>query len=1157
MTSSDARTAPAGCSNHIVNPSALEPLFKPYEEPCRYRVKADKEGDPAKIINNRRPSNIPIADNLRLFVKRWREGDYPGASDTTREILHYWFGEEHLLETAAGERIPFQYYFCQREAIETFIYLYEVRGLRTLSSITAEFLDKNAYSENNEAAYNAALGVHPEDDRWSKYAFKMATGSGKTKVMSMAIVWSYFHSLWEEGSSLAQDFLVIAPNITVFERLKEDFGDGKIFETDPLIPEAWKGDWNVSVVLQDEASGAATGGRIYLTNIHRLYDTSKRKNKNQVETHDWLGPAVSKARALDTGEALRERVTSHRRMMVLNDEAHHLWDPDSAWNDAIEYVHQTIQERTGGGIVSQLDFSATPKDNHGRIFQHVICDTPLGEAVDGGIVKIPVIGRGEGLVEHPSANAAEKYQQHLMIGYKRWQLSKEEWEKSGKKPLLFIMAEDTVAADQIAQILDTDPLYSDLNKRTINLHTRLKGKIVWEGGKKKGIPVFKPNETGAITEEDLRELRKLSRELDLGTSPYSCIVSVLMLREGWDVRNVTTIVPLRPYTAKAQILPEQTLGRGLRRMTYPGGPSEILTVVEHPVFVSLYEEELGKEGVYPTVVDVDKVPTITVSIFPDGEHKDLTELDMVIPAISPAYTRIPKIDGLTVEDVKARFSSLTPLKLREESSAGEVHYEGRTLVTNEIVEQMTIKMPLLESGVGAISFYRSELEHIAGLHGLHPTLAPLLEIFLTEMLFGERVSLFDQRLINRLGNTDVREHVRAVFVPLLLSKSTVKLEERALGTSKSVVQWRPYQASHSEKHPAIEAPNTAFNLVPCSNAFEVDMARFLARAPDVAAFCKNAGAEAVRIDYQNHTGRLAHYTPDFLIRKTNGDYVMLETKGRVDIDVPLKIRAAVAWCEAASGSGIRWDYLYVPEDVFGKADDNHLDALFPLCEPATQNLIRERIEAPLSLEKGNLERLTVDEFILEKDLDRLPPKPRKCVQESIALFNFLEKKDGVSYAPVFTPLLGAIDDAAKTFVMATLKPSVPDDPQRRQMFFEPDLTVLRPKDESFHRRQAINLRKTLVENDGFMPMGLLKWCLEYAKNPKVPPGGVFIAVKTRFEDLAKTELLDTVGKIYSFRNEYIAHQEKDLDDKDEAKQVLKDWIKGLDLILGAEPTAQS
>jgi type III restriction enzyme len=743
-----------------------------------------------------------------------------------------------------------------------------------------------------------------------------------------------------------------------------------------------------------------------------------------------------------------------------------------------------------------------------------------------------------------------------MIGYRRWQLSKQEWEKSGKKPLLFIMAEDTMAADEIARSLNGSDLYPDLKNRTLNLHTRLKGKIKWVGGKKKGTPVFEPNET-AITDEDLSELRKLSRELDLGTSPYSCIVSVLMLREGWDVRNVTTIVPLRPFTTKAQILPEQTLGRGLRRMTYPGGPSEILTVVEHPVFVSLYEEELGEEGVYPTVVDVNKVPTITVSIFPDGEHKDLTELDMVIPAISPSYTRIPKIDGLTIEDVRARFSSLKPLKLKEQSSFDEVHYEGRTLVTNEIVEQMTIKMPLLESGVGAISFYRSELEHITGLHGLHPALAPLLEIFLTEMLFGERVSLFDQRLINRLGNTDVREHIRAVFVPLLLSKSTVKLEERALGTSKSVVQWKPYQASHSENRPVITAQNTAFNLVPCSNAFEADMARFLARAPDVAAFCKNGGPEAVRIDYQNHTGRLAHYTPDFLIRKTNGDYVMLETKGRVDIDVPLKIRAAIAWCEAASSSGIQWDYLYVPEDIFGKADDDHLEALFPLCGPATQNLIRERIEAPLSLEKGNLERLTVDEFVLEKDLDRLPPKPKKCVQEAIALFKFLENKEDVSYAAVFTPLLGAIDEAAKAFIITTLKASIPGDQNQRQRFFEPDLTVLRPRDESFHKRQAINLRRTLIENDGVMPMGLLKWCLEYAKNPKVPPGGIFIAVKTRFEDLAKTELLDTVGKIYSFRNEYIAHQEKELDDKNEAKQVLKDWIKGLDLILGTEPIAQS
>jgi len=110
---------------------------------------------------------------------------------------------------------------------------------------------------------------------------------------------------------------------------------------------------------------------------------------------------------------------------------------------------------------------------------------------------------------------------------------------------------------------------------------------------------------------------------------------------------------------------------------------------------------------------------------------------------------------------------------------------------------------------------------------------------------------------------------------------------------------------------------------------------------------------------------------------------------------------------------------------------------------------------------------------------------------------------------------------------------------------------LHPRDESFHKRQAINLRRTLLENDGIMPIGLLKWCLEYAKSPKVPPGGIFSAIKTKFEVAEKESILDTVDKIYSFRNEYIAHQEKELEDASIAKQAMNDWIKGLIMILDA------
>ena len=117
----------------IINLAALEPLYAPNEEPNFHRVRSEK-GQPAKVVKGRRPSIITIAQNLRTFLKAWRESDYAGASDTTRELLYHWFEQDHIVETPNGERFPFRYYFCQRESIETLIYLFEVRGTRNLSA---------------------------------------------------------------------------------------------------------------------------------------------------------------------------------------------------------------------------------------------------------------------------------------------------------------------------------------------------------------------------------------------------------------------------------------------------------------------------------------------------------------------------------------------------------------------------------------------------------------------------------------------------------------------------------------------------------------------------------------------------------------------------------------------------------------------------------------------------------------------------------------------------------------------------------------------------------------------------------------------------------------------------------------------------------------
>jgi type III restriction enzyme len=1102
-------------------------------------VKADKSGDRAKVVQGRRPSPIVVAQNLRGLVRDWREAFYAGASDTTRTLLTHWFERSHRQTTPAGEEFEFRYYFCQREAVETLIYLKEVRKLDRLSQIIEEFGGPTAEVD--------ARGLEPREDDWTRYAFKLATGAGKTKVMSLAIVWSYFHALRESDSEMARHFVMIAPNLTVYERLKEDFADGRIFDADPLIPTEWRGDWNMSVVLQDEAGGAATGGTLYLTNIHRLYDPEKRKKKAEAETYAWAGPAVSRNKALDRGAALRERITGHRRLMVLNDEAHHVWDPGSGWNEAIRFLHDRIHERTGGGLAAQLDFSATPKGDKGQVFKHVVCDTPLGEAVDAGIVKTPVIGRASHKLQAAASDdAAFKYDIHLRLGYERWRKSCVEWRGSGKKPLLFVMCDSTEAANQITDRLNRDETFRDLNGRTINLHTNLKGKLKKVGAGANARVEFVESDKD-ISDEDLKALRQLSRDLDSNTSPYFCIVSVLMLREGWDVRNVTTIVPLRPYSSKAAILPEQTLGRGLRRMTPPGQASELLTVVEHPAFASLYQDQLAQEGLPIEVVEIDRVPSTTISIFPDEANKNVTALEIAIPALSAGHRTVPMLQSLSVNDVRKQFKKFKPLPLAGPVKT-EIEYEGRHLFTDEVIERMKIDLPLLQSGVGAVSYFVKQIETICKIRGLHSTLAPLMQTFLEEILFEKKTDLFDPRLVGRLGDSDVGEYVRAVFVPLVRARTTTHEERAAAAEPMLMSRWKPYQVTHNERRPALTAGRTLFNLVPCNRNLEVAMAQFANNADDVASFAKNSGPQSLRIDYLQAGGRLAFYTPDFFIRTKTDNHFLVETKGREDRDVPRKARAAVAWCKAASSAESVWDYLYVPQGVFERLSGHSVAELARMCTPALVSLLEEeefKQAYPLfaSVTPVDERPPEVTRVVEEADLASLPPRYRAAAEQAVELLQFLQGKEAVRYSPVFTPLLGSIDEACRGLLKRRLLAEVPQAPEEQKRWFQPDFGPMKPGTVRDLESLAHNLKKTVVENAGLSPVGTLRHTLDYACNMPHNLSGVFAAVRGRFG--ADRELFDAVQKVNSFRNTYIAHQVKELTDADLAEENLKVWVKTL------------
>ncbi|MDE0014740.1 MAG: DEAD/DEAH box helicase family protein, partial [Candidatus Poribacteria bacterium] len=210
----------------------------------------------------------PLVQKIREQVKTWRDNKYSGASETSKALLNWWFNELHLRDQTDNTVSEFQYYFAQREAIETIIYLYDVVKVRDKFDLM-RFDSSGAVS----------TGLFDED--WRRFVIKMATGTGKTKVMSLAIAWSFFHKLYEQDSELSRNFLVIAPNIIVLDRLYQDFQGLRIFFEDPVLPDNgfegnnWRDDFQLTLHVQDEVRTVRPTGNIFLTNIHRVYSSDQ------------------------------------------------------------------------------------------------------------------------------------------------------------------------------------------------------------------------------------------------------------------------------------------------------------------------------------------------------------------------------------------------------------------------------------------------------------------------------------------------------------------------------------------------------------------------------------------------------------------------------------------------------------------------------------------------------------------------------------------------------------------------------------------------------------------------------------------------------------------------------------------------------------------
>ena len=837
----------------------------------------------------------PLVAQLRRKVKAFRDSGYLGASDTSKSLLSWWFEERHLLPQADGSMAEFQYYFAQREALETIIYLHDVVGVK-------DKFDLMRFDSSGVVS----SGMF--DESWRRFVVKLATGTGKTKVMSLVIAWSFFHKLYEPDSELSRNFLVIAPNIIVLDRIFRDFQGLRVFFHDPVLPENgyqarnWRDDFQLTLHLQDEVRVTRATGNIFLSNIHRVYssDDSLPSPDDENSMEYFLGKRPVGA-TTDSRVDLGMIVRDVDELMVLNDEAHHLHDSKLAWFKSIEDIHNHLLQKESA-LALQVDVTATPRHNNGAIFVQTVADYPLVEAISQNVVKHPVLPDAPSrakLAERQSAKYTEKYADYLELGVVEWRKAYAEHEKMGRKAILFVMTDDTRNCDDVADYLENR--YPDLKNAVLVIHTKQNGEISEvTSGKKK---------------EELEQLRKLANTIDSQESPYKAIVSVLVLKEGWDVRNVTTIVGLRAYSAKSNILPEQTLGRGLRKM-YPDTENEVVSVIGTDAFME-FVESIQAEGVelkrQAMGADTKPKTPLVVEVDEDNPRKDIDALDIAIPVLTRRiYREYGNLAKLNIARLDFVF---VPYQQFSEEEQREIVFKDIT--TGTITHTTLLDSAGIADYRGVIGYFARTLMNELRLVSGYDVLYEKVKDFAQNKLFGRTVELNSANTLRNLSEPVATKTVIQSFKNAINALTIRDMGDAQIGDAIKMRHTRPFVV----KDQAYLIPEkSVFNKIIGDSRFELEFAGFLENCPDVVSYAKNYLAVHFTLDYVNADGEIANYYPDFLVKLNDGRVIVAETKGQVDLHVSPKMQRLQQWCEDINSvqTVVFYNFVYVDEEGFQK-----------------------------------------------------------------------------------------------------------------------------------------------------------------------------------------------------------------------------------------------
>ena len=395
-----------------------------------------------------------------------------------------------------------------------------------------------------------------------------------------------------------------------------------------------------------------------------------------------------------------------------------------------------------------------------------------------------------------------------------------------------------------------------------------------------------------------------------------------MLKEGWDVRNVTVICGLRAYVAQSNILPEQTLGRGLRRMYFGNDAvKETVSVMGTPAFMD-FVESIQSEGVtferVPMGGGTERHDSLIVEVDTENADKNLDDLDIPLPKLTRRFQR--EFKNLDALDPAKFGNQLLPFKPFTPEETREIVF--KTMLDAEIHHTITLDGAGVADYRSVVAFFARQLLKDLRLVGGYDVLYGKVKTFMRECLFTPSpVNLEDPVVLRNLSEPDagkiLYDSFKAAINALTIQESgTTRIEDRI-----RLKEMRPFRTDY-RANPS--ASKSIFNKVvgePNSGGFELRFAAFLEEAADVQAFAKNYLAIGFRLDYIKADGDLANYYPDFIVRTHDGKIWLVETKGRAELDLPQKIARLKQWCAdatAAEENGQQYDFIFVDQNSFEK-----------------------------------------------------------------------------------------------------------------------------------------------------------------------------------------------------------------------------------------------